>query len=215
MFTGIIEEIGTLATVRDLGGGRRLTIAARMAPELRVDQSVAVNGVCQTVVDVGNGTFDVVAIEETLKKTTLGHFVTGTPLNLERAMLPTTRLDGHMVQGHVDATGTVESIEKLATSTLVRVRFDERFAPYVIPVGSITLDGISLTVARLEENELTVALIPHTLALTNATTWRLGGKVNLEFDLIGKYVARWMAVGSGADHPKMTVSWLEEHGFGA
>jgi len=215
MFTGIIEDLGTLTAVRDLGGGRRLTIAGRMAPELRVDQSVAVNGVCQTVVTVESSTFDVVAIEETLKKTTLGDFAPGTRLNLERAMLPTTRLDGHMVQGHVDATGTVESIEKLATSTLVRVRFDERFAPYVIPVGSITLDGISLTVARLADHTLTVAIIPHTLSLTNAGTWRPGDSVNLEFDMIGKYVVRWLSVRRDTEHDasRLSAAWLKEQGY--
>ncbi len=201
MFTGIIEEVGTLAAVHDLGGGRRLTVAARMAPELRPDQSVAVNGVCQTVVAVHGDAFDVVAVEETLRKTTFGSFAPGTPVNLERAMRPDARLDGHLVQGHVDATGTVVAVEPQTTGRHYRIRFDAAFAPYVIPVGSIALDGISLTVARLAEDELTVAVIPHTYDLTNVRSWHPGTPVNMEFDLIGKYVARWLSLGKQTDAP--------------
>lgn len=217
MFTGIIEEIGRVVAVQDLGGGKRLTLAGRMAPELYIDQSVAVNGACQTVVAVQGNTFDVIAVEETLRKTTLGSFRAGTPVNLERAMQPTGRLDGHFVQGHVDATGTVVRVEAEATSWRYRIRFAEQFAPYVIPVGSIALDGISLTVARLDGNELTVAIIPHTYENTIIPQWQVGGAVNLEFDLIGKYVARWLALrGSEAPTPsRLTEAWLQEQGFGS
>lgn len=193
MFTGIIEETGRIAAIEGLGGGRRLTIAASFAQELRPDQSVAVNGACQTVVAVEGTTFDVVAIEETLRKTTFGAFQEGTPVNLERAMQPTGRLDGHFVQGHVDATGEIVAIEKEQTNWLYRVRFGEQFAQYLIPVGSITLDGISLTVARLADNELTVAIIPHTFEKTTVQTWQPGTRVNMEFDMIGKYVVGFMA----------------------
>lgn len=193
MFTGIIEEVGRVAAVRDLGGGRRLRVAAAMVPDLRPDQSVAINGVCQTVVAVEEGVFDVVAVEETLRKTTLGALAADTPVNLERPLQPTGRLDGHFVQGHVDATGVVTAVEKEQTNILYRVRFDAQFASYLIPVGSIALDGISLTVARLDEVELTVAIIPHTYAHTNVFTWKPGTRVNMEFDMIGKYVVRWLA----------------------
>ena len=193
MFTGIIEEIGTIAAARDLGGGRRLRVEATMAPALRPDQSVAINGVCQTVVAVEGTTFDVVAVEETLRKTTVGALTAGMPVNLERALQPTGRLDGHFVQGHVDATGEVVSVEKEQTNWLYRVRFDPQFAPYLIPVGSIALDGISLTVARLDETELTVAIIPHTYENTTVATWTPGSRVNMEFDMIGKYVVGWLS----------------------
>ncbi|HMB91436.1 MAG TPA: riboflavin synthase [Rhodothermales bacterium] len=193
MFTGIIEETGRIAAIEELGGGRRLTIEATFAPELRPDQSVAVNGACQTVVAVEGNTFEVVAIEETLRKTTFGALKVGTPVNLERAMQPTGRLDGHFVQGHVDATGEVVAVEKEQTNWLYRVRFDEQFARYLIPVGSITLDGISLTVARLAEHELTVAIIPHTFEKTTVQTWQPGTRVNMEFDMIGKYVVGFLA----------------------
>ena len=197
MFTGIIEEVGRVARIDNLDGGRRLTVEASFAGELRVDQSVAVNGACQTVVEIGNGTFSVVAVEETLAKTNFGDLDDGDRVNLERAMRPDGRLDGHFVQGHVDATGEVESVEELADSWLVRVRYPERFRPYLIPVGSITLDGISLTVARLDDNALTVAIIPHTWTHTTISAWQPGRAVNLEFDLIGKYVVRAMQSGIG------------------
>lgn len=198
MFTGIIEEVGRVEAVEKRGGGRRLTIAAELAPALRPDVSVAVSGACQTVVDVRGGTFSVVAVEETLRKTTFGQLAPGDAVNLERAMQPTGRLDGHFVQGHVDATGTVLGVEEEGASRLYRIGFDVRFAPYLIPVGSVTIDGISLTVARLEEEALTVAIIPHTYEHTAVPTWTSGKAVNLEFDLIGKYVVRWLERHGGA-----------------
>ncbi len=203
MFTGIIEEVGRVAAAEPLEGGRRLTVEASFAAELRVDQSVAVSGACQTVVAQDEARFSVVAVEETLAKTTFGGLREGDRVNLERAMPAGGRLDGHFVQGHVDATGEVESVEALADSHLVRVRYPERFAPYLIPVGSVTLDGISLTVARLdgERPVLTVALIPHTWAHTTAADWRPGRAVNLEFDLIGKYVVRALERGTGPGAP--------------
>ena len=218
MFTGIIEEVGRIAGVRDLGGGRRLTVEAGLAPALTPDQSVAVNGACQTVVQVKDRTFDVVAVEETLRKTTLGDLAAGDPVNLERALRPDSRLDGHLVQGHVDATGVITGVETQATSWLYRVRFEASFAPYLIPVGSITVDGISLTVARLHETEFTVSIIPHTYEHTNVSTWRVGKKVNLEFDMIGKYVLRALATRGTeglAAATGLTEDWLKAQGFGA
>ena len=194
MFTGIIEQIGEVVGVEDLGGGRRFTIKAPMAADLRPDLSVAVNGACQTVVANDAAAFEVVAVEETLRKTTLGSFQVGHKVNLERPLQPNGRLDGHFVQGHVDATGEVLSVEPEANSWLCRVAFPPSFAPYLIPVGSITLDGISLTVARLDDEALTVAIIPHTYTHTNVQQWAPGTAVNLEFDMIGKYVVRWMEV---------------------
>ncbi len=206
MFTGIIEAVGHVASIETLDGGRRLTLASEFAPELRVDQSVAVNGACQTVVAVADETFSVVAVEETLAKTNFGDLRAGDRVNLERAMRPDGRLDGHFVQGHVDATGEVASVEALADSWLVRVRYPERFAPYLIPVGSVTLDGISLTVARLDDEALTVAIIPHTWTHTTVSGWEPGRAVNLEFDLIGKYVVRAMQHGVGTEPERRFLS---------
>lgn len=199
MFTGIIKDVGRVAEIDDLGGGKRFTIAAEMAPELRVDESIAINGACQTVVDVdaASETFAVVSIEETLRKTTFSALCEGDSVNLERALKADARLDGHFVQGHVDATGTIVGIEKEETNWLYRIRFDAQFASYLIPVGSIAIDGISLTVARLEDDTLTIAIIPHTYENTNVPTWDEGTAVNLEFDLIGKYVVRALSQGHG------------------
>ena len=198
MFTGIIEEIGSVAAVDELGGGRELRIRADMAPELRVDQSVSVSGACQTVVARNDESFTVVAIEETLRKTTLGTLEAGAKVNLERALQPTGRLDGHLVQGHVDGVGEVVDIEDEETDRLVRIRFEASFAPFLIPAGSVAVDGVSLTVARLEEEAFTVALIPHTRERTTTDSWTPGSHVNLEFDLLGKYVARQAALQQAA-----------------
>lgn len=192
MFTGIIEEVATVAAVEDLGGGRRLTIETDLSAELTVDQSISVNGACQTVVAADATTFVVEAVEETLAKTTLGELQAGRPVNLERALRAGDRLDGHLVQGHVDNTGTVIRTETKDNSWLYHIRFDPAYASYIIPVGSITVDGISLTVAQLEDEHLVVSVIPHTYQHTIVDSWKVGTAVNLEYDLIGKYVARQM-----------------------
>jgi len=217
MFTGIIEELGTVAQVEPLGSdraGKRLTIEAEMAPELRVDQSVSINGACQTVVavDADASTFAVDSIEETLRKTTFGGLTAGTPVNLERALRAGDRLDGHFVQGHVDATGTVVQVEREETDWLYTIRFDPQYASYLIPVGSISIDGISLTVARLEDDTLTVAIIPHTYEATNVSSaWTEGAAVNLEFDLIGKYVARSLSAGGDTPDPDtLAKAWMAD-----
>lgn len=221
MFTGIIETVGKIEQIHELEGGRRLTIACPFASEVRKDESVAVNGTCLTVIAQTESAFDAIAIEETLSKTSLGALSDDDFVNLERAMPAHGRFDGHIVQGHVDATGTVESIEQLADSWLVTIRYPEAYSSNLIPQGSITLDGISLTVARLANSSLegrhsaplqgmreaergsaiggdggssfTVAIIPHTWENTTAQNWQSGRRVNLEFDVIGKYVARILA----------------------
>jgi len=216
MFTGIIEDVGTVTAIEPLGSdraGKRLTIEAEMAPELQVDQSVSINGACQTVVDVDSdaSTFAVDTIEETLRKTSFGDLDAGTPVNLERALQAGDRLDGHFVQGHVDTTGTVEQVEHEETDWLYTIRFDPQYAAYLIPVGSISVDGISLTVARLGDDTFTVAIIPHTYEETNVSSaWTEGAAVNLEFDLVGKYVARSLtASGATPDPEALAEEWLE------
>lgn len=191
MFTGIIEARGTIRSVEE----RRLVIEAPFASELNVDESVSVNGVCLTVIAQDSDTFSVDVVEETLSKTSLGSLKSGSSVNLERAMRIGDRLDGHIVQGHVDTVGEIVRLEELEGSHLVFVRFADEFKPYLIPVGSVTLDGISLTVARLDENELAVAIIPHTWDVTTASGWDVGGSVNIEFDVLGKYVVRALHLG--------------------
>lgn len=214
MFTGLVEETGVVRTVRPQGGGRRLTIEARrVMDDLKIDDSVAVNGCCQTVVARTATTFDVEAIEETLAKTTLGAFVAGTRVNLERAMQLGGRLGGHLVQGHVDCRGTVGSIEELDTSHNVWVEFPEEFARYVIPVGSICIDGISLTVARKDGNRLMVSIIPHTWKETTVGELRPGAMVNLEFDLVGKYIESIMAHTREPQKQELTAERLAAMGY--
>lgn len=211
MFTGIIEDVGTVVQVSALGSddaGKRFTIEADVAPELDVDQSVSINGACQTVVavDAEASTFAVETIEETLRKTTFDALAPDAPVNLERALQVGDRLDGHFVQGHVDATGTIVAVDREETDRLYTIEFDPQYAALLIPVGSITVDGISLTVARLGDDTFTVAIIPHTYAETNvATEWTEGAVVNLEFDLIGKYVIRSLETSGGAPDPGALV----------
>lgn len=192
MFTGIIEETGTITDSAEHGGGKMLRITTNLAISLRPGQSISINGACQTVVQRQDDTFTVVAVAETLRKTTLGTLRDGMLVNLERALQPTSRMDGHLVQGHVDATGTIREAQDDGVSKLFHIAFDPRYACYVIPVGSITIDGISLTVAHLNTSSLAVAIIPHTYAHTNCKSWRPGTHVNLEFDMLGKYVVRYL-----------------------
>ncbi len=214
MFTGIIEEVGTVARVDDLGGGKRLTIEADLAPDLQVNESVSINGACQTVVEVDTdaSSFAVDSIEETLRKTTFDALDVGTSVNLERALQAGDRLDGHFVQGHVDATGTITNVVREETDWLYTIQFDPQYAAYLIPVGSIAVDGISLTVARLDNDTLTVAIIPHTREITTVSTaWTEGRAVNLEFDVIGKYVARSLTAGDETPDPEaLAKTWMAD-----
>lgn len=198
MFTGIIESIGTVRDVQPHGAGRRFTVEAPFAGELRVDESVAVDGACMTVVAHDDAAFSFVTVEESLLKTTLGALRAGDRVNLERAMRLGSRLDGHLVQGHVDTTGTIRRAEALSASWLFEIAYPPAFARNLIPVGSIAVDGISLTVARLESDSFTVSIIPHTFEQTTAHAWAEGQQVNLEFDLLGKYALRALDVRAAA-----------------
>lgn len=190
MFTGIIETLGRVTSITDHDGSRRVRYEAPFSAELAVDDSVSVNGVCQTVVACDAHGFETVIIEETLRKTAFGELKTGDAVNLERSLRLGDRLDGHLVQGHVDIVGRIESLEAEGTNWLVTVSFPEEWAAYVVGRGSIAMDGISLTVARLERTRFTVAIIPYTWSHTNLGGKRIGDGVNLEFDLLGKYLLR-------------------------
>jgi riboflavin synthase len=202
MFTGIITEKGTVSAVLPTGGGLRLTVEApSSAAELNVNDSVSINGVCQTVIAKGGTQFTVEAVEETLKKTTLGALRVSSPVNLELPVRLNDRLGGHLVQGHVDGVGVIRAVAKQHNSWLLTVEFAPQFARYVVPVGSIAIDGVSLTVARKEGNTLVVSIIPHTLEMTTLVLAAEGTRVNLEFDLVGKYVESMLRTdtGSGKD----------------
>jgi riboflavin synthase len=190
MFTGIIEEVGEVIESTRENGNLNIKIAAKMVPELKIDQSVAHNGVCLTVVDIKNGVYTVTAIKETQEKTSLGNLKQGDWVNLERAMILGDRLDGHIVQGHVDQTGICKNIIEEDGSWVFTFDYDPGMHNITIEKGSITIDGISLTVVNSKLNEFSVAIIPYTYNNTNFKQLKKGGKVNLEFDVIGKYVKR-------------------------
>ncbi len=190
MFTGIIEEVGEVSQAQKMGGNLDLRIKATFSPELKIDQSVSHNGVCLTVTAVDNQSYTVTAIAETLSKSNLGNLKPGDAVNLERGMKLGDRLDGHIVQGHVDQTGICESIEEKEGSWIFRFSYDEKLNNPTIEKGSITVNGVSLTVVDSEKNAFSVAVIPYTFEHTNFKYLKKGDVVNLEFDVIGKYVTR-------------------------
>ncbi len=191
MFTGLIEELGTIQKIENIGDGRKFTVSADLIfSDLKVDDSVSTNGCCLTVISVSEKTYSCIAIEETLSKTTLGGFVEGQKINLERSVLPTTRMGGHFVQGHVDCVGLIVKSETLSTSWTFTIEFPKEFEKYIIKIGAISVDGTSLTVADLDKNRFKVAIIPHTMEKTIFPSYKVGTKVNLEFDLLGKYIEK-------------------------
>ena len=192
MFTGIIEEIGKIVRIEREQANLHLYVKSSFTNELKIDQSVAHNGVCLTVVAIDGDVYQVTAIAETLAKTHLGSLQVGDAVNLERGMLLNTRLDGHIVQGHTDQTGTCSAIQEEAGSTRFTFEYDPSTGNVVIEKGSITVNGVSLTVVDATRDSFSVAVIPYTLAHTNLQYLQIGSIVNLEFDVIGKYVARLM-----------------------
>ncbi len=194
MFTGIIESLGKVVHLEKEGENLHLTIASKISSELKIDQSLAHNGVCLTVVQLGEGTYTVTAIQETLNKSSLGELALGDVVNLERAMIMGARLDGHIVQGHVDQTATCSQIEEQDGSWFFTFKYDTSMDNVTIEKGSITVDGVSLTVVNSKEGEFSVAIIPYTYENTRFHAYSVGSTVNLEFDVIGKYVARLLEV---------------------
>ncbi|HTI57827.1 riboflavin synthase [Mucilaginibacter sp.] len=192
MFTGIIETLGTITNLRREQGNLHITVDSAVSNELKIDQSVAHNGVCLTVVALEDGKHTVTAIEETLNKTSLGELKTGGLVNLERCMQMNARLDGHIVQGHVDQTAVCTAFNELDGSWEYTFEYDAAVGNVTVEKGSICVNGISLTVVNSKANSFSVAIIPYTFEHTNLQQVRVGSKVNLEFDIIGKYVARLM-----------------------
>ena len=194
MFTGIIEELASVIKIEPQGENLDFTIKSRIAHELKIDQSVAHNGVCLTVTSVSDDTYTVTAIKETLDKTAMRSLVVGDVVNLERAMKMGTRLDGHIVQGHVDQVGECVSITDENGSWRFTFAYDPSLNNVTIEKGSITIDGTSLTVVDSKEGQFSVAIIPYTYDHTRFKQYKVGSKVNLEFDVIGKYVSRLMQI---------------------
>lgn len=190
MFTGIIETLGTIRDLKKDNQNIHVTIESKLTQELKIDQSVAHNGVCLTVIDIKDNTYTVTAIQETILKTNLGDWKINDEVNLERAMMLGSRLDGHIVQGHVDQTAICIHTEETNGSWAYTFEYDASLSNVTIEKGSVTVNGVSLTVVNSKLNQFSVAIIPYTYEHTNFHNFKLGTKVNLEFDVIGKYVAR-------------------------
>ena len=190
MFTGIIETLGIIKDLKKDNNNLNITVFSSITHELKIDQSVAHNGVCLTVIAINNSEYTVTAIKETIEKTNLADWKVGDLLNLERAMKLGDRLDGHIVQGHVDQTGICKSIEEANGSWYFTFEYDSNFNNITIEKGSITVNGVSLTVVNSKEKGFSVAIIPYTFEHTNFKNVQIGTTINLEFDVVGKYVAR-------------------------
>ena len=196
MFTGIIETLGIIHEVEKEHDNVHITVKSELTSELKIDQSVAHNGVCLTVVKIENDLYTVTAIKETIDKTNVGLWKAGDVVNLERAMKLGDRLDGHIVQGHVDQIGTCTSIVETNGSWLYTFSYDSNTHNITIEKGSITVNGVSLTVVNSKDDSFSVAIIPYTHEHTNFHTFKVGSVINLEFDVIGKYVVRLNSKGS-------------------
>ena len=193
MFTGLVEEKGILKEKIPTGDGFQFVIQAKIVMKnLQIGSSVAVNGCCLTVVRIDGNTFAVDTIEETLNKTNLGVLKQGMKVNLERPLAADARLGGHFVLGHIDTTGKVEDVKELSNSHWLTISFPEKFKHYLIYVGSVAIDGVSMTVAELKDKSFSVGIIPHTWKETIFADKKVGDTVNLEFDVLGKYVERIM-----------------------
>jgi riboflavin synthase len=212
MFTGIIETTGTIADARPVAGGRRLRVhVGPMAGECALGASISVDGVCLTVAAVAGEVIDFDVITETLSRSTLGGKGTGDRVNLERSLRVGDRLDGHFVQGHVDGTGTVVRVQSTPKEYVVHVRPEPALLPYIIPKGAVTVDGISLTIASVDGDTFSVALVPTTLERTTIGSRRTGQSVNIETDIIARSVVHRLSRSPASGG--VTISSLREAGF--
>jgi len=194
MFTGIVESLGIIKEIAGLGTNKIFWIESPLSSSFKVDQSIAHDGVCLTVEETKGNLHKVTAVEETLNKTNLNQWQIGAHVNIEQSLLPTNRLDGHFVQGHVDATGICKKLKDKQGSHEFTFEFPKKFAELIIEKGSVCVNGISLTVFDVKKHSFTVAIIPYTFQHTNLQFLKEGEKVNLEFDMIGKYILRKLSL---------------------
>jgi riboflavin synthase len=214
MFTGLVEEIGKIEYVRNGRDSCRFKIKAdKIFSDLKIGDSVAVNGICLTAVTVENPFFEVDVMHETLNRSSLGEMKKGSCVNLERAMPANGRFGGHIVSGHVDGTGNIESFTKDDIAVIVKISASENLTRYIIEKGSVTLDGVSLTVVSVTDNYFTVSLIPHTAKETILLSKKIGDKINIECDVIGKYVEKLMTTKKSEQKDRITKEFLLENGF--
>lgn len=221
MFTGIIEEVGSVASIRKGAHSCVLTVnASRVLEDVHLGDSIATNGVCLTVTSFTSHSFSADVMHETLNRSSLGSLHIGSPVNLERAMLAGGRFGGHIVSGHIDGVGTISSIKEDDNAVWYTVEAPSNILRYIIEKGSITLDGISLTVAKVTNSNFSVSIIPHTRAQTNLASKKVGDVLNLENDLVGKYVERFMLqpIAASQEQPEqkssgITKEFLSHYGF--
>lgn len=216
MFTGIVEELGIVRTLRLLPESGQLTLEGeKVLSGTQIGDSIAINGVCLTVIRQSGREFTVDVMAETLTKTNLAELKSGSRVNLERALQLQTRLGGHLVSGHVDGVGSIRRITSRGIAQVYEISLPPPLLAYILPKGSIAIDGISLTVIDVESEYFTVSLIPHTFDQTTLGSKGIGASVNLETDLIGKYVARFMGINTVSSNNKQDLSlgFLAEHGF--
>jgi len=192
MFTGIIETLGTVTAIESNGTNKSFHIESSITHELKIDQSVAHNGVCLTVVNINGNVYTVTAIDETLKRTNLGLLTVGDKINLERCLPANGRLDGHFVQGHVDLTAICTEVKDENGSWVFKFEYDKSSDQYTVQKGSVCVNGVSLTVVESETGMFSVAIIPYTYEHTNFNSFKVGSKVNIEFDILGKYMIAYM-----------------------
>lgn len=212
MFTGLVQELGRIENISRNAGNAQLAIAApELIGELKSGDSVAINGVCLTAesISTSRGTFTATAVMETLSRTTLGSVRRGDNVNLELSLRPSDRLGGHFLQGHVDAVGRCFNIRQLRGSWLLKFTYPSEFARYIVEKGSIAVDGISLTAYDITRDTFTVSIVPHTFNNTTLGDTKVGREVNLEFDLIGKYIAKQQGLDTGT----ITIEKLQEYGY--
>ena len=192
MFTGIVEETGVVKTINQMDGAQELLITCSFAREIHIDESISVNGVCLTVVEFTDEFFKVQCVDETLRKTNLGTLNQGSVVNLERSLTLEKAVEGHIVQGHVDCTGTVSRIEKKGADILLTIDYPKEYENYIVGRGSVAVDGISMTIARDESSSFVLAVIPYTWEYTNLLHKKEGDPINIEFDVFGKYIIKYL-----------------------
>ncbi|WP_297426722.1 riboflavin synthase [uncultured Acinetobacter sp.] len=217
MFTGIVESLGKVESLQSVGGDVRVRIQTDLdMSDVHLGDSIATNGICLTVIAWGEHWYEADVSRESLTRSTLGNWQVGQVVNVEKAMLPTTRFGGHIVSGHVDAVGQITVARQDARSLYFEVEAPREIAKYLAEKGSVTVDGISLTINYLRGNILSLNLIPHTAQRTNISTWKMGSKVNLEVDVLARYIERLLLGDKAAEQPqasKISMDFLAENGF--
>ncbi|KAA8732137.1 riboflavin synthase [Acinetobacter qingfengensis] len=217
MFTGIIESVGKVQSIQNIAGDIRLQIQSDLdMSDVHLGDSIATNGICLTVIDFGHHWYAADVSRESLNRTTVGQWQVGQAVNVEKAMLPTTRFGGHIVSGHVDGLGEITHASRDARSLYFEVTAPMELAKYLAEKGSITVDGISLTINHLRGNIVSLNLIPHTADRTNIATWQIGSKVNLEVDVLARYIERLLLGDRAADiaqPSKLSLDFLAQNGF--